>query len=154
MWTCFRHSFLVANESNQSTSYAANFGSCFLGFVFARWSSAFRTSLFLMLEVINDTDDNFDIADNEDGNDTKKKSVDDREDTIEGVENNGDDSTTNEEPTTADTVHFFFEVFNADLLTFVFLRGALLFFAMVAMNVGVVIFNQSGELVRPVQSWG
>ncbi len=87
----------------------------------------------------------------------KKKSVDDREDTVEGVENNGDNSTTNEEPTTADTVRFFFGVFNADLPTFVFLRGALLFFVamMVAMNVGVVIlFNQSGELVRPIRSWG
>jgi hypothetical protein len=54
------------------------------------------------------------------------------------VENNGVDSTTNE-PMTTDTVGFFFGVFDADLPTFVFLRGALLFFAMVAMNVGVVI---------------
>jgi hypothetical protein len=61
-----------------------------------------------MFEVVDDTDGNFDIADNKDGNDAKKKSVDDREDTIEGVENNGDDSTTNE-PTTADTVRFFSE---------------------------------------------
>ncbi len=76
MWTCFRHLFLVADESNQSTSYAANFGSWFLDFVFARWSSAFRTSLFLMFEVVDDTDDDFDIADNEDGDDAKKKSVD------------------------------------------------------------------------------
>jgi hypothetical protein len=60
-----------------------------------------------------------------------------------GVENNRDDLTTNE-PTTMDTVRFFFGVFDADLLTFVFLRGALLFFAMVAMNVGVVIFIQCG----------
>ncbi len=73
MWTCFRHSFLVANESNQSTSYAANFGSWFLGFVFVCWSLGFRTSLFLMFEVFGDTDDNFDIADNEDGNDAKRK---------------------------------------------------------------------------------
>ncbi len=73
----------------------------------------------------------------------KKRSVDNQEDTVEGVENNEDDLTTNE-PTTEDTVSFFFGVFNADLLTFVFLRGALLFFAMVAMDVGVVIFIQSG----------
>ena len=52
-------------------------------------------SLFLMFEVVNDTDDNFDTADNDDGNDAKKKSVDNREDTVEGVENNGDDLTTN-----------------------------------------------------------
>ncbi len=62
-----------------------------------------------MFEAVNDTDNNFDIADNKDGDDAKKKSVNDREDTVEGVENNGDDSTTNEEPTTADTVHFFSE---------------------------------------------
>ncbi len=73
----------------------------------------------------------------------KKRSVDNQEDTVEGVENNGDDSTTNE-PTTTDTVCLFFGVFDADLLTFVFLRGALLFFVMVAINVGVVIFIQSG----------
>ncbi len=137
------HSFLVADESNQSTLYAANFGSWYLGFVFARLSSSSRTSLFLMFEVIDDTEDNFDTADNDDGNNAEKRSVNNREDTVEGVENNGDDSTTNE-PTTADTVHFFFGVFDADLPTFVFLRGALLFFAMVVMNVGVVIFIQSG----------
>ncbi len=137
------HSFLVADKSNQSTSYAANFGSWYLGFVLARLSSSSRTSLFLMFEVVNDTDDDFDTADNDNGNDAKKRSIDDQEDTVEGVENNGDDSTTNE-PTTADTVLFFFGVFDADLPMFVFLRGALLFFAMVAMSVGVVIFIQSG----------
>ena len=96
-----------------------------------------------MFEVVNNTDNDFDTADNDDGNDAKKRSINNQEDTVKGVENNGDDSTTNE-PTTADTVGFFSGVFNADLLTFVFLRGALLFFAMVAMNVGVFIFIQSG----------
>ncbi len=96
-----------------------------------------------MFEVVDDTDDDFDTADNNDGNEAKKRSVDNREDTVEGVENNGDDSTTNE-PMTADTVRFFFGVFDADLPMFVFLRGALLLFAMVVMNVGVVIFIQSG----------
>ncbi len=99
------HLFLVAEESNQSTSYAANFGSRYFGFVFARWSSSSRMSLFLMFKVVDDTDDNFDTADNDNGDDTKKRSVDYREDTVEGVENNGDDLTTNE-PTTADTVFF------------------------------------------------
>jgi hypothetical protein len=61
-----------------------------------------------MFEVVDNTDDNFNTADNDDGNDAPKRSVDDQEDTIEGVENNGDDSTTNE-PTTADTVLFFLE---------------------------------------------
>ncbi len=137
------HLFLVADKSNQSTLYSANFGSWYFGFVFARLSSSSRTSLFLMFEVVDNTDDDFNTADNNNGNDAEKRSVDDQEDTVKGVENNGDDSTTNE-PTTADTVHFFPGVFDADLPTFVFLRGALLFFAMVVMNVGVVIFIQSG----------
>jgi hypothetical protein len=96
-----------------------------------------------MFEVIDDTDNNFNTADNNDGDDAKKRSVGNQEDTVEEVENNKDDSTTNE-PTTADTVRFFFGVFDADSPTFVFLRGALSFIAMVAMNVGVVIFIQSG----------
>ena len=102
------HLFLVTDESNQSTSYTANFGSWYFGFVFARWSSSSRMSLFLMFEVVNDTDNDFDTADNDNGNNTKKRSVDNQEDTVEGVENNGDDSTTNE-PMTADTVFFFSE---------------------------------------------
>ncbi len=102
------HLFLVADESNQSTSYAANLGSWYLGFVFARLSSSSRTSLFLMFKVVDNTDNDFDTADNDDGNDAEKRSVDNQEDTIEGVENNGDNSTTNE-PTTADTVRFFLE---------------------------------------------
>ncbi len=137
------HLSMVADESNQSTSYAANFGSWYFGFVFARWASSSRTSLFLMFKVVDNTDNDFDTADNNDGDNAKKRSVDNREDIVEGVENNGDDSTTNE-PTTPNTVRFFWGVFNADLPTFVFLRGALLFFAMVGMNVGVVIFIQSG----------
>jgi hypothetical protein len=127
---------------NEDGDDAKKKGSWFLGFVFARWSSAFRMSLFLMFEVVDDTDDDFDTADNDDGNNAKKKSVDDQEDTVKGVENNRDDSTTNE-PTTADTV-FFLEFSTLTYRRLVFLRGALLFFAMVAMNVGVVIFIQSG----------
>ncbi len=102
------HLFLVAHESNQSTSYATNFGSWYFGFVFAQWSLLSRTSLFLMFEVIDNTDNDFNTADNNDGDDAKKRSIDNQEDTVEGVENNGDDSTTNE-PTTADTFLFFFE---------------------------------------------
>ncbi len=48
-----------------------------MGFVFTRWSSAFRMSLFLMFEVVDDTDGDFDIADNKNGDDAKKKSVND-----------------------------------------------------------------------------
>jgi hypothetical protein len=61
-----------------------------------------------MFEVVDNTDDDFDTADNDDGNDAKKRSIDDQEDTVKGVENNGDDLTTNE-PMTADTVFFFSE---------------------------------------------
>ncbi len=57
----------------------------------------------MMFEVVNNTDDDFDTAENDNGNDPPKRSIDDREDTVKGVENNGDDSTTNE-PMTADTV--------------------------------------------------
>ena len=71
------HSFLVADKSNQSTSYAANFGYWYFGFVFARWSSSSRTSLFLMFEVVDDIDDDFDTADNDNGVDAKIRSVDD-----------------------------------------------------------------------------
>ncbi len=63
-----------------------------------------------MFEVVDDTDNDYDTADNNDGDDAEKRSVDNQEDTVEGVENNGDDSTTNE-PTTADTVRFFFRSF-------------------------------------------
>ncbi len=91
------HSFLVADESNQSTLYTTNFGSWYFGFVFARWSSSSRTSLFPMFKAVDDTDDDFDTADNDDGEDAKKRSVDDQVDTVKGVENNGDDSTTNDQ---------------------------------------------------------
>ena len=93
-----------------------------------------------MFKVVDNTDDDFDTTDNDDGDDNKKRPVDEREDTVEGVEHNGGDSATNE-PTSSDTVRFFFVVFNADLPTVVFLRGGLRFFVMVAMNAVVVIFN-------------
>jgi len=50
----------------------------------------------LILEVVDDTDGDFDTADIVDGDDVDKNSVDEREDTIEGVEHNAGDSTTNE----------------------------------------------------------
>ena len=106
MWVYFRHLFLVADESNQSISYAANFGSCFLGFVFARWSTSSMMSLLLTFEIVNDTDDNFDTADIDDGDDVDKNSVNKLEDTVEGVEHNGGDSTA-KEPTRGDTICFF-----------------------------------------------
>ncbi len=93
-----------------------------------------------MFEVIVDTDDDFDTTDNDDGDDDEKRPVDEQEDTVEGVDHNGGNSATNE-PTSLDTIWFFFVVFNTDLPTVVFLRGGLRFFVMVAMNAVVVIFN-------------
>ena len=127
------HSFLVADESNQSTLYAANFGSWYFSFVFARWSSMSKTSLFFMFEAVDETDDDFDTADNDDDDGAEKKSVDDRDNTVEGVETNGHISATNV-PTTADTFLVLFEVANANLPTIAFLRGGLLLLTMVAMN--------------------
>ncbi len=86
-----------------------------------------------MFELVNETDDDFDTADNDDGDDAKKKSVDDRDDTVEGVETNGHVSANNK-PTAADTFLVFFGVVNANLPTIPFLRGGLLLFAMVATN--------------------
>jgi hypothetical protein len=107
MWVYFRHLFLIADKSNQSISYAANFGSCFLGFVFALWSTSSRTSLLLMFEIVDETDKDFDTADIKDGNDADKNSFDKQEDTVEGVEHNGGDSTS-KEPTRGDTICFCF----------------------------------------------
>ncbi len=180
---CLRHSFFVADESNHSTSYAANFGSWYFIlvlarwlslsntsiffmfkdvdetdddfdaadnddnfgswyfiFVFERWSSLSNTSLFLMFEVVNKTGNDFDTTDNDDGDDAKKKSVDDRDDSVEGVETNGPVSANNE-PTATDTFLVFFRDVNANLPTIAFLRGGLLVFAMLAMN-DEVLFNR------------
>ncbi len=96
-----------------------NFGSWYFIFVFARWSSLSNTSLFLTFEVVDKTDGDFDTADNDDGDDEEKESVDDRDDTVEGVETNGVVSGNNE-PTAADTFLFFFGVVNANLPTVAF----------------------------------
>ncbi len=63
-----------------------------------------------------------DGADINDGNNADINSVGEQEDTVEGVEHNGGDSTS-KEPTRGDTT--FFLVFNADLPTIAFLRGGL-----------------------------
>ena len=110
-----------------------NFGSWYFIFVFARWSSLSNLSLFLMFEYVNETDGDFDTADNDDGDDAEKKSIEDRDDTVDGVETNGLVSANNE-PTAADTFLFSFGIVNTNLPTITFLRGGLLVFAMVAMN--------------------
>ena len=47
----------------------------------------------LTFEILNGADKDFDTADIADGNDADKNSVDRREDTVEGVEHNGGNST-------------------------------------------------------------
>ncbi len=106
MWVYFRHLFLIAKELNQSISYATNFGSCFLGFVFARWSTSSRTSLLLTFKIVAGTGEDFDTADINDGDNVDKNSIDKQEDTVEGVEHNGGESTS-KEPTRGDTICFF-----------------------------------------------
>ncbi len=86
----------------------------------------------MILEVIDDTDDDFDTVDIVDGDDVDKNSVDKREDTVEGVEHNAGDSTTNES-TRGDTF-FFFLLFCANLPTIVFFGGGGWIFTMVAMG--------------------
>ncbi len=101
--------FEVVNEIDDNFDTAANddnFGSRYFIFVFARWSSLSNTSLFFTFEVVNETDGDFDTADNDNGDDAEEKSVDNQDDTVEGVETNGDVSGNNE-PTAADTFLFF-----------------------------------------------
>ena len=52
-----------------------------------------RTSRFL---VVNELDNAFDAAENDDRDIDEDEFVDDREDTVEGVESNGRNTTTNE----------------------------------------------------------
>jgi hypothetical protein len=133
--------FEVVDETDGDFDTAANddnFGSWYFIFVFARWSSLSNTSLFLTFEVVDETDGDFDTADNDDGDDAEKESVDDRDDTVEGVETNGVVSGNNE-PTAADTFLVFFGVVNANLPTVAFSRDFFLVFAMVAMNNEVLL---------------
>ncbi len=68
-----------------------------------------------MFDVVNDRDDVFDTTDNDDGDDAaNKKPVNDWEDTVDAVEDNGDDSETNE-MLPLDGFHFFVELFDPDL---------------------------------------
>ena len=97
-----------------------------------------NTSLFLTFEVVDETDGDFDTADNDDGDDAEEQSVDDRDDTVEGVVTNGDVSGNNE-PTAADNFLVFFGVVNANLPNVAFSRVFFLVFAMVAMNNEVLL---------------
>ena len=59
----------------------------------------------MTFEILNGADKDFDTADIDDGNDANKNSVNKREDTVEGVEHNGGNSTS-KELTRGDTICF------------------------------------------------
>ena len=108
MFVCFRHSFTVAELSNQSTSYAANF-------VLVRLLSPSKTRRFLIIDVVNNINDSlsrtsrflvtdkldnaFDAAEKDDGDIDEDEFVVDRDDTVERVESDGRETTT-DKPTT------------------------------------------------------
>ena len=130
-------------------SYAANF-------VLVRLLSLSRMRRFLMFDNVDDIDDSlstsrffvvdelddaFDAAENDDGDMDEDEFVDDREDTVEGVESNERDTTT-DEPTTLAMVCFFFFATADDLPFFAFVGGLLLLFAMPETDDGIVSFDQ------------
>jgi hypothetical protein len=150
MFEYFRHSFKVAEQLNQSISYAANF-------VLVRPLSRSRTRRFLIFDnvddidddplsrtsrllVIDELDDAFDAAENDDGDIDEDEFVDNREDTVEGVESNERDTTTDEPTTFAMVLCFFFFVTADDLPFFAFDGGLLSLIAMLATDAGFVIF--------------
>lgn len=151
MFLYLLHSIMVADGLNQSMSYAANF-------VLVRLISLSRIRRLLICVVVDDNDDSlsrlsrflsverfddsFDAAENDDGDNDDDEFVDDRDDTVEGVEKEGRDTTT-DEPTTFVMVSCFFVAKANDLPFFVFVGGLLLLFDMLATDAGFVVVAQS-----------
>ena len=150
MFLYLLHSIMVADGLNQSMSYAANF-------VLVRLISLSRIRRLLICVVVDDNDDSLsrlsrflsverfddsiDAAENDDGDIDEDEFVDDREDTVDGVESNERDTTT-DEPTTLAMVCFFFFATADDLPYFAFVGGVLLLFAMPVTVDGFVIFDK------------
>jgi hypothetical protein len=61
-----------------------------------------------MFDVVDESNDVLDAADNEDGDDANKNSIDNQEDTFDAVEDNGDDLDTNK-TTPLDRFDYFFD---------------------------------------------
>jgi hypothetical protein len=61
-----------------------------------------------MFDMVDNKDDIFNTADNDNGDDADKKSINNQEDTVDAVEDNGDDSNTVKK-TTSEIDRFFFE---------------------------------------------
>ena len=76
---------------------------------------SFKTSLFFIVNVVDDNDNVFDTTDSNDGDDDDKKSVNDQADTVDAVD--GDNSNTGD-ITTSDVVRFLFPTFETDLPLF------------------------------------
>ena len=92
---------------------------------------------FLVVPVVDDLDDDFDAAERNDGEIDEDEFVDDREDTVEGVEIDGDD-TTKDEPMTSTIVCVFLLATSGDLPFFAFFGKLLLLSVMIGTNVGFV----------------
>ncbi len=139
---CFKHLFLVDMELNQSTSYAANFGSWVFRIsirwaFFLAWGLSNR-SLFLIFNVNNKRDDILDAADIDDGDDVDKKFVDKWEDTFNAIEDDGDNLDTNK---IAPTDGFgILQRFNADLP---FLFFVILIFCGVDVLLFIMVMSMS-----------
>ena len=147
MFVYLLHSIMVADGSNQSILYATNF-------ILVRLLSSSRIRRFLIFDivdniadktsrflVVDDLDDAFDAAENNDGDINGDEFVDDREETVDGVERDGRDTTT-DKPTTLAMVGFFLFATANDLPCFVFVGGLLSLFAMLATDAGFVVFGQ------------
>ena len=101
---------MVADGLNQSISYAANF-------ISVRLLSPSRIRRFLIFDIVDDIADSlsktsrflvvdeldyvFDAAENHNGDIDEYEFVDDREETVDGVERDGRDTTTDELTTLA-----------------------------------------------------
>jgi hypothetical protein len=85
-----------------------------------------------MIDVVEDKDDVFNTANNNDGDDADKKSVNNQEDTVDAVEDNGEDLNTDEKMT-SDVVRFFFRILGHDLPSFFFAGVAYIFWLFLVM---------------------
>jgi hypothetical protein len=77
-----------------------------LGFLLAWSLSLLETSLFFIVDVVDDNDNVIDTADRDVGDGDDKQSVDDQADTVDAVD--GDDSNTGDIRTSF-VVRFFFQ---------------------------------------------
>jgi hypothetical protein len=75
-----------------------------------------------MFDVVDKRDDVLDAADNDDGDDINKKSINDQEDTFDAVEDDGDNSDTDK---TTPSDGFFFDTLTLTYRSFFQLQSSL-----------------------------